>query len=171
MCQTVGNAGDRAAPRRIALPPGTFSVAIHYSMACAVVGLILVISFRDFRGFDTNTTAGFLLGLLLLLIGVACFLVSGKQTVIVDPKVHRITIEDSNRFRSKKRSIPFSDIVGISIGYLGKRSNYVTWYYLVLKLRSGEDYPLFAPGRFFAGGSDRSTVTSWKQRLEEYLSH
>jgi hypothetical protein len=141
------------------------------SVACAGVGLILVICFRDFGGFGTNTMAGFLLGLILLLIGVPGFILSGKQTVIVDPTTRRITIEDSNRFHTKKRSIAFSDVVGVSIGYLGKRSNYVTWYYLVLKLRSGEDHPLFAPGRFFEGGSDKSTVTSWKRRLEEYLSH
>jgi hypothetical protein len=139
------------------------------SVACAMVGLVLVIAFRNFSGFVTNTMAGFLLGMLLLLIGIAGFMLSGKQTVVVDPKALRITIEDSNRFRTKKRLIPFSDVVGISIGYLGKRSNYVTWYYLVLKLRSGEEYPLFSPGRFFEGGSDRSTVVGWKQRLEEYL--
>jgi hypothetical protein len=142
---------------------------ILLSVACAVVGLVLVIGFRDFRGSGTNAMAGFLLGVVLLLIGVAGFLLSGKQTVVVDPKARRITIEDSNRFRPNKRSIPFSDIVGISIGYFGKRSNYVTWYYLVLRLRSGEEYPLFSPGRFFEGGSDKSIVASWKQRLEEYL--
>jgi hypothetical protein len=141
------------------------------SVACTAVGLILVICFRDFGGFGTNSMAGFLLGLLLLLIGIPGFLLSGKQTVIVDPESRLITIEDSNRFHTKKRSIPFSAIAGISIGYLGKRSNYVTWYYLVLKLRSGEDYPLFAPGRFFEGASDKSTVTSWKLRLEGYLDH
>ena len=138
-------------------------------VACVVVGFVLVVGFRDFRGFGTNAMAGFLLGLLLLLIGVAGFMVSGKQTVVVDPKARRITIEDSNRFRTKKRSISFSEIVGISLGYLGKRSNYVTWYYLVLKLRSGEEYPLFAPGRFFEGGSDRSVVEGWRLRLEKYI--
>lgn len=139
------------------------------SVACAAVGMILAIGFRDFGNLGSNAMAGFLLGLLLLLIGIPGFLLSGKQTVIVDPKTRCITIEDSNRLRTKKRSIPFSEIVHVSIGYLGKRSNYVTWYYLVLKLRSGEDYPLFAPGRFFEGGSDRSIVTGWKQRLEGYL--
>lgn len=142
---------------------------ILLSVACAAVGLVLVIGFRDFRGSGTNALAGFLLGVLLLLIGVAGFLLSGKQTVVVDPKARRITIEKSSRFRTKKRSIPFSDIVDISIGYLGKRSNYVAWYYLVLRLRSGEEYPLFAPGRFFEGGSDKSIVAGWKQRLEKYL--
>ena len=139
------------------------------SVLCSVVGVVLAIGFRDFRDSGTNALAGFLLGVLLLLIGVAGFLVSGKQTVVVNPKARCITIEDSNRFCAKKRSIPFSDVLGISIGYLGKRSNYVTWYYLVLKLRSGEEYPLFSPGRFFEGASDKSTVEGWKRRLEEYL--
>jgi hypothetical protein len=142
---------------------------ILLSAACAVVGLVLVIGFRDFRGFGANATAGFLLGILLLLVGVAGLLAAGRQTVVVDPKRRFITVEDSNRFRTKKRLIRFSDIVGISIGYLGKRSNYVTWHYLVLRLRSGEDYSLFAPGRFYKGGADKSIVASWKQRLEEYL--
>lgn len=140
------------------------------SGACAAVGLALLIGFRDFSGSGSNAMAGFLLGALLLTIAVAGFLASGKQTVIVDPGTRRITVEDTNRFGTKSRSIPFSEVAGISIGYLGKRSNYVTWYYLVLKLRSGGDYSLFAPGRFFAGGSDRHTVAGWKQRLEEYLA-
>jgi len=142
---------------------------ILLSVACAVVGLVLVFGFRDFRGSGTNAMAGFLLGMGLLLLGVAALLVGGKQTVVVDPRARCITIEDSNRLRTKKRSIPFGDIVDVGIGYLGSRSNYVAWYYLVLRLRSGETYSLFAPGRFFEGGSDKSIVASWKQRLEKYL--
>jgi hypothetical protein len=139
------------------------------SLACAAVGSALLIGFRDFSASGSNAMAGFLLGALLLTIGIAGFLVSGKQTVVIDPNARRITIEDSNRFCTKKRSIPFTDVVDISIGFLGKKSNYVTWYYLVLTLRSGEQYPLFSPGRFFEGGSDRYTVVNWKQRLEGYL--
>jgi hypothetical protein len=140
------------------------------SAACALVGLILMFGFRDFRAFGTNAMAGFLLGLLLLLIGVGAFLVSGRQTVVIDPKARSITVEDSNRLRAKKRLIPFSDVVGVGIGYLGKRSTGVTWYYLVLRLKSGEEYSLFAPGRFFEGGRDRAIVEGWKQRLEQYLA-
>jgi hypothetical protein len=139
------------------------------SAVCSVVGLVLATAFRGFSGAGSNARAGFLLGVLLLLIGVVCFLVSGKQTVVVDPKARRIVVADSNRFRTKNRSIPFSDVVDVSIGYFGKKSSFVTWYYLVLKLRSGEEYPLFSPGRFFEGGSDRRTVESWRRRLEEYL--
>jgi len=139
------------------------------SLACAGVGIALMIGFRDFSGSGTNAVAGFLLGALLLTIGVGGLLVSGKQEVVVDPLARLITVEDSNLLGTKKKSISFSDVVDVSIGYLGKRSNYVTWYYLVLKLRSGKEYPLFAPGRFFEGGSDRPTVAGWKKRLEKYI--
>jgi len=140
------------------------------AIVCVLVGMVLVIGFRSFSGPGmTNSLAGFLLGLLLLFIGIWGLLVTGKQTIVVDPKTRSITIEDITRFRTKKRSIPFSDIVDISIGYLGKRSNHVEFYYLILKLRSGEEYPLFAAGRFYEGGSDRAVVQGWQQRLEEYL--
>lgn len=136
---------------------------------CALVGALLLIGFRDFSSAGTNALAGFLLGALLLLAGVAAFLASGRQTVIVDPRARRIVVEDSGRFGGRQRTIAFGDIEGISIGYLGKASNFVQWYYLALKLRSGENYPLFAPGRFYEGASDRATVAGWQQRLEQYL--
>jgi hypothetical protein len=79
------------------------------SVACAVVGLVLAIGFRNFSGFGTNVMAGFFLGVLLLLIGVVGFLVSGKQTVVIDPKARHISIEESNRFGTKKRIILFNE--------------------------------------------------------------
>ena len=138
--------------------------------ACSVAGMILVIGFRHFDGSGmTNSLAGFLLGILLLLIGIAAFLVRGKQTIVVDPGMRRIVVEDANRFRTNKRVIPFSEIAGTGIGYLGKKSNYVTFYYINLRLRNGEEYPLFSPGRFFEGGSDREVMESRRLRLEEYI--
>ncbi|MHB8880085.1 MAG: hypothetical protein ACYC69_01090 [Thermodesulfovibrionales bacterium] len=140
------------------------------ALACSAVGMILVIGFRHFEGSGmTNSLAGFLLGLLLLLIGIAAFLVRGKQTIVIDPGMRRIVVEDASRFRTNKRVIPFSDIAGTGIGYLGKKSNYVSFYYINLRLRSGEDYPLFSPGRFFDGGSDREVMESRRLRLEEYI--
>ncbi len=43
-------------------------------------------------------------------------------------------------------------------------------YYLVSKLTNGQEYPLFAPGRFYPGASDRATVESWRRRLQEYMT-
>lgn len=53
---------------------------------------------------------------------------------------------------------------------MGSRKNHVNWYYLALKLRSGGDYNLFTPGRFYEGGSDRPTVEGWKYRLEQLIT-
>jgi hypothetical protein len=139
------------------------------SVAAAVVGVVLAIGFRGFRTGGENALAGFLLGVMLLVIGVAGVLVSGRQTVTVDPRTKLIHVEDSYPVGAKSRVIPFGEVESVGIGYLGKKSNFVEWYYLVLHLRTGEEYPLFAPGRFYEGGSDRSTVEGWRQRLESYL--
>jgi thiamine transporter ThiT len=139
------------------------------SIACSAIGLLLVLLFSDFNGTGSNTFAGFLLGVLLLIIGIAGVLLNAKQTIIVDPRLRCITIEDASFFNKKKRSIRFGEVADISIGYLGRRSTHVTWYYLILKLRSGENYSLFSPGRFFQGGSYRSTAEGWRQRLNEYI--
>jgi hypothetical protein len=135
-----------------------------------VVGGILAIGFRHFHGPGmTNALAGFLLGLLLLGIGIAAVLLAGQQTTVVDPHTRTIFIKETSLLKTTQRTIPFDEIVEIAIGYLGKRSNGVTFYYLILKLRTGKEYPLFAAGYFYDGGSDRSVVEGWRQRLEEYL--
>ncbi len=144
---------------------------IVLSVGCALVGLILVIGFRDFNVLDgENALAGFLLGALLLVIGVVGALTSGKQTVTIEPERRCIIVEDKTSLSVKMREIAFHDIVDIRVGFLGKKSNYVQFYYLLLKLRNGESYPLFAPGRFYRGSSDRPTVVSWKEKLARYIS-
>lgn len=140
------------------------------SLLGIVVGVTLVIAYRHFDGPGmTNSLAGFLSGLLLLFIGVSAFLAGGKQSIFVDPQSRCIVVEDTNRFRTKKRSIPFGNNVDTGIGYLGSKSNHVSFYYIILKLKNGEQYSLFSPGRFFDGGSDRSVMENRRQRLEEFL--
>jgi hypothetical protein len=142
------------------------------SLVCIALGAVLATGFRDSYGpAMTNGMAGLLLGVLLLVIGFAGLISSGKQTVVIDPSARLITVEDTTHFGSKKRSIRFDEIVSVSIGFLGKRSNLVKIYYLSLKLKSGKEYPLFTPGKLYAGATDRSVVEGWKQRLETYLSH
>jgi hypothetical protein len=118
----------------------------------AVVGLVLMLGFNGLRGYNTNAMAGFLLGVLLLVIGVIAMLMSGSETVVVDPNTRRVTVENSNLFGKKKRSILFSDIEDINVTFFGKKSNYITYYYLALSLRNGENYQLFAPGRYYRVG-------------------
>lgn len=138
------------------------------AVGCGLVGLLLVISFRNFRAAGGDTWAGFGLGVLLLVIAVAAML-SGQQSVVVNPRTRTITIEDRTPLGSKKRVILFGDITDIRLGYQGKRSNLVQWHFLVLMLKSGEEYSLFAPGRFYEGGTNEAVVMGWRDRLQGYL--
>lgn len=140
------------------------------ALGCMLVGWILLVGFRDFGAWNSNSAAGFGLGVLLFVLGLAGFVVSGRQTVQVDGRMRHIVITDNNRFGTKKRIILFDEIVDVRIGYLGKRSNFVGYYYLILTLKTGDTYPLFAPGRFFKGASDKTTVIEWKRCLEAYLN-
>jgi hypothetical protein len=134
-----------------------------------VIGLVLMAGFRHFQG-NGDMLAGFLLGVLLLVIGLAGLVVAGTQTVTVDPVLRRIVVDDRRLIGAGTREIAFAEISDISIGYQGKKSNFIQTYYLVLKLTSGGDYPLFAPGRFYAGAGNRATVEGWRRRLREYIA-
>jgi hypothetical protein len=139
------------------------------AIGATAVGLVLMVGFRHFQG-NGDVLAGFLLGVLLLVIGVAGMVVGGTQTVTVDPSLRRVVVEDRTVLGLKTREIAFAEIADIGVGYQGKKSNFVQMYYLVLKLTSGKDYPLFAPGRFFPGAGDRATVESWRRRLQECMT-
>jgi hypothetical protein len=140
------------------------------AIGCTVVGAVLAYGFRDFSWSGmSNSLSGFLLGILLLVIGVAGLVTRGKQIVTVDPAGRVITIEDKSSAGTKKRVIRFNEIAGTGIGFLGKKSNFARCYYLVLELRNGEEYSLFAPGRFYPGASNKAVVEGWRQRLETYL--
>lgn len=141
------------------------------AVGCIFVGLVLAYGFRGASlAALTNETAGFLLGMLLLVVGVGGFLARGRQTVTVHPGTRMIIIADENGFGSKQRAIRFSEIDRVGIGRLGRRSTMIMTYYLVLHLANGEEYSLFAPGRFYAGSFDRTVVESWQERLERYLA-
>ena len=136
-----------------------------------VIGLVIVAGARTVCGpGGTNINAAYILGILLLAIGILGFLAQGKQTIVVDPATRCITVEDKTPFGLKQQTIKFSDILEIHIGYLGKRSTFVKNYYLILRLRSGEDYSLFAPGRFYKGASNRSVVEGWRDKLQKYIA-
>lgn len=139
------------------------------SIALAVAGLVLTIAARDFGDIASNAGAGFLLGVGLLVLGIIGFLVSGPQTVVIDAGKRLIIVKDVNRLGTKTRVIHFGEITRVGIGYLGKKSNFVQWYYLILHLQDGKQYPLFAAGRYYEGASDQSTVEGWRRRLEAYL--
>lgn len=144
-------------------------VQLAGGLGTLLVGSALAWVTRDFGVRGENVRAGFLLGVLLLLAGLAALLVNGTQTVTIDPRKRLIEVSDTRRIGGRFTAIPFDQVVEISIGYLGKRSNFANTYYLVLHLADGRQYPLFAPGRFFEGASDRGVVEGWRTRLQGYL--
>lgn len=156
------------APMQFTNSPGKQTLLAVGTMA---VGAALAYGFRHYDASGlTNSLAGFLLGLLLLGVGLAAFVTTSTQTITIDPRQRRIVVEDNGRFGTDRRIIPFADIVDIRIGFLGKRSNHVRFYYLDLTLRNGTAYPLFAPGRFFDGCADRVLMEMRRQRLADWLA-
>ncbi|MBA3014427.1 MAG: hypothetical protein KKD63_01525 [Proteobacteria bacterium] len=142
------------------------------ALLCLGVGLVLVVKFLDAPGQTVSNARAIMgLGALLLTIGVVGIATTGIETVIIDPKMRRITIDDVRLIGTKRRAISFSDIVNIRIGYLGKASNFVQFYYLVLQLKGGEEYSLFSPGRGYDGAMDQSVVEGWRRRLQGYLQN
>ena len=72
------------------------------------VGLLLAIGFRHFDATGiTPSLSGFLLGLLLVLIGVGGFFFGGKTTIAVEPRYRRIIVTGTGRFKSTRQIILF----------------------------------------------------------------
>ena len=134
-----------------------------------VVGLTLAIGFRDFDSSGlTNSLAGFLLGLLLLLIGTVTLFLGGKRIVCVDPEARRILIEDASRFGRKKRSIAFDEVGEVYVDSLGDKEGGSISYDVVLKLKKGETVSLFRPADV-EGTWEKSVMEDRCRRLEEYI--
>jgi hypothetical protein len=137
------------------------------SLIFTIIGLILIVLCRDFiNSGSAGETAGFALGILVFFVSGYYILVSGKQVVIIDPNKRCIIVEDNNRFGSKARVIEFQNIADVRIGWIGKKTTFY-YYFLLLKLKNGENYPLF--NQYYPGSFDRTTVESWKTKLENYL--
>ncbi len=139
------------------------------STACLLVGLVLAIGLYNYGASGSNQQAGFLLGVVLTLIGAATLVVGGRQSVVVDPNSRTITISDHRLAGARRRIIAFSNVKAVQLAYLQTRSHQVLQYFLQLQLHDGEHYPLFAPGRLYPGARDPVLVTGWKTRLEQCL--
>lgn len=139
------------------------------NIAVCGVGVLLIVLCRHAIGHGfTNEMAGLLLGVLLLGLGVMSLVVSGKQTITVDPGLRRILIEDVNIFGIKSRELAFKEIIDARVSQLGHRSDGAITYYVSLKLITGKTYPLFFPA-YYEGRWDRAVAESRCRRLQEYL--
>ena len=83
-------------------------------MSCliSIVGLVFVIGLRNANiHASSNTMAGYLLGWLLIVIGIASILAFSKQYITVDPEKRNITIEDINILGNKVVNLSFDEII------------------------------------------------------------
>lgn len=134
-----------------------------------IAGLLLVINTWGVElGQSSNERSALMLGLLLIIIGVVGLFSGGKEIVTVDPNRGLIEIEKTNIFGKTKREIMFADIEDVLIGWVGKKSNYMNFYFIILKVKDKGEVTLFSPG-YFKGASSRETVEGWKIRLQDYI--
>lgn len=132
------------------------------------VGLALTIGFRHFDASGlSNSLSGFLLGLLLLLIGAGGLLFGGKITIAVEPRYRRIVISGKKVMRPSKLVIPFQDIARLSLAQQGDRNSGSIRYYVLAHLHSGQEIPLFYG--FFEGMFSEPTMERRMARLNRYL--
>ena len=101
---------------------GPLSAAIILAIGAVVVGLVLMVGFRHFQG-NGAMLAGFLLGVLLLVIGAAGLAVAGTQTVTVDPAYRRIVVEDRTLLGARTREIALRLAKGPTVAYRYMKEN------------------------------------------------
>lgn len=141
------------------------------SVGCLAVGVLAIYLSLRYSGPNlVNARAGLGLGLILAAIGLYSFLEGGKQSVTVDPNYRQISVVTTSRLKTKRQIITFDEIDDITIGYIGKKSNFVNFYYLILKLKNGKECTMFSPG-YYDHGSDRASVEGWRERLWKYIEN
>ena len=92
-----------------------------------------------------------------------------QKTIVFDRGKPQIVIEEMTRKGASKQIIPFQEIAGSLMGYFGKPSNCANFHFTRLRFRSGEQYILFAPGRFYDGCSNRQIMEARKEQLELWI--
>lgn len=134
-------------------------------------GLLLVGWLHDAAPGGSNAQAGFWFGIMLLALGSITLIAHARQSVVVDPQLREIRIEDRRPLLGRRlRRIPFADVQDVQVAYLRTRTKTTIRYFLQLKLCDGQAYALFAPERIYAGASDPAVVAGWQTRLKTCLA-
>lgn len=135
--------------------------------AITVVGLLLIFGSKSIGVWSTETIAASLCGRMLLVTGLGLLLVSPKQTVTVNAKTRRITIEEKHRFGKSLKQIRFDEIVDAYVDEAGDKEGGSISYHIVVKLKTGKKIPLFTG--FFDGRHSESATEARRQRLIRYV--
>lgn len=138
------------------------------AVAMFLLGTTLAIGFRGFEGPGfTQSRAAFVLGALLLVVGIGAFLFGSKQTIVVDTRSRRIIVENRSRLRQSEKEVPFKDISEVYVGEHGDKEGGSIRYYVLAKLKSGKEVALFLG--FFEGSHSKPIMEARCQRLAECL--
>jgi hypothetical protein len=139
-----------------------------YGVIAVAVGLGFIMLVRQASSLSSVTsTSAFLLGLLILILGLAALVMNGEQVISVDPKRRRVLIETASRFGKKRRIISFRDIANVSLGEIGDIEGGSISYFVQLDLKNGKDVGLFVG--FYGGNWSKGEMEARRQRLIEYL--
>ena len=134
------------------------------ALSSVLAGVILVVASSG----SANAGIAGLLGVGLALLGAYVFIAGAKsQITTVNFERRRILVEASGLFGAKKTEIPFDSLSDVLVGRLGRSTTAVVFYYLVLKLKDGSEYPLFPPGYFYEGCFDNEVMTGRKDALKK----
>lgn len=139
------------------------------SLGSLAIGALLVIGLHDAGASGSTGQAGFLLGVILLALGLATGAAGGRQTVRIDASAREIRIDDRGLTGTRSRTIGFGDIRTVQLACLQTRTRHALRYFLQLDLASGEQYALFSPERSYPAAVDPAVVGGWKTRLEALL--
>jgi hypothetical protein len=137
---------------------------------CLVAGIVLTVALRDYGASGSNRQAGFLLGVVLLGLGIATLFAGSSQTVQVDVEKREIRILDQRIVGNQHHTVAFDQVQRVEVACLQTRSQHALRYFLQLQLVNGETYPLFSPEKAYPRASDAAVVASWKHRLDTMLA-
>lgn len=131
-------------------------------------GVLLAIGFRFYgEAGAIESRAGFMLGVVLVVVGCGMLVVGGKQVITVDAKAKKIVIEKINRVQQSVQEIRFSEITMVSVGETGDEEGGSIRYHVAVKLRTGKEVALFMG--FYEGVHSKQAMEARCQRLNESL--
>ena len=136
---------------------------------CAIVGLVLLVGFRDYAQVNSNQFAGFMLGMLLFCLGVAGLAVRESRRIELDKGRRELILEVTRRMGGNRRIVvPFAQIEGFGIGLQGKPGSATRYYDLTVKTRNGEEIHLMG-GCVFEGRMDRAWIDNLRRQFEQAI--
>ena len=140
---------------------------VALGLGCVAIGLLLVYGFRQHA--DRNAWAGWLLGWLLLLPGLAALLIHETREIDLDTRQRLLVLQVHRRVGGDRRlAIPFSEIIGVSVDRFGSRSEGSVYYDLMVRTRSGKDIYLMG-GCAFEGRMNRERMEALRAQFEHAL--